>query len=75
MQDKRLEEIRKNRACKRPGNEVTKQELRDAHKVKMAAKKIVRAQIHEQFSNDFAEYKKWQQSRAERIITGRQHVL
>lgn len=69
---KRLEAIRKNRACKKLSNEATKQDLLDAHRVKMQAKKIVRANTHTKFKEDFENYKAWKLSM---IQTKRAHVL
>lgn len=62
-------------ACKRLPNTATKQELRDAHRVKMAAKKIVRERIHQEFKADHESYKEWIAERVRRLVTGRQHVL
>ena len=62
-------------ACKKLPNTATKQELRDAHRVKMAAKKIVRERIHKQFKADWESYKEYIDQRARNLITHRQHVL
>lgn len=72
----RIDEIRKNRKCKRLSRGATKQEIRDAHRVKMAAKVIVREKLHEQFSEDWAEYKAWLASQKEETTrTGRSMEL
>jgi hypothetical protein len=66
-------------ACKQLPNTATKQEIKDAHKVKMAAKKLVRERMHQQFKEDFERYKEWEKARLEETQqkhgTGRQHVL
>ena len=66
-------------ACNRLPNTVTKQELKDAHRVKIAAKKIVRENTHKEFAADFERYKEWQRSMLERAKeefgSKRQHVL
>ena len=75
-QAKRLEAIKKNRICKRLPNDATKQEIIDAHKVKMAAKVIVRNRLHEEFKDDFERYKQYMASKmAESQRTGRSHAM
>lgn len=48
--DKRLEQIKKGRKCNRLSWGATREEVRDAHKVKMRAKKIVRDKWYKEFS-------------------------
>jgi hypothetical protein len=46
---RRLEEIKKNRKCKRLSADATKEEIRTAHLVKMQMKKIMRERMYQQF--------------------------
>lgn len=62
-------------SCKKLPNTATKQELRDAHRVKMAAKKIVRERTHQEFKADFEQYKEWLAERLRQTVSKRQHVL
>ena len=62
-------------ACKRLPNTATKAELRDAHRVKMKAKNIVRQQLHDEFKADYENYKQWIAEKAKNLVEKRQHVL
>jgi hypothetical protein len=82
--DKRLEKIKEGRKCKRLPSTATKQERREAHLIKMAAKKILRERMYA--SNKTIEYvpanlgvdhpdygMNWAEHSAEK--DNRQHVL
>ena len=62
-------------ACKRLPNTATKQELRDAHRIKMKAKEFVREQLHQEFKADYEQYKEWIAAKAESLVEKRQHTL